>query len=153
MFKKKIFILSVLDLYSCSAPLGLFLGRIANFINGELYGKVTNVGWGIVFPASNDLLPRHPSQLYEAVFEGMLLFCITNFLFHFTTAKNQKGLLCGITVTLYGIFRFIIEFFREPDIQVGYILLNEITMGQLLSVPMIVVGILLLLKSIAKLYQ
>ncbi|QXK92388.1 prolipoprotein diacylglyceryl transferase [Neoehrlichia mikurensis] len=150
--KKRISVLSLMDLYSCSVPLGLFLGRIANFINGELYGRVTNVSWGMIFPASNDLLPRHPSQLYEAIFEGILLFLINNFLFYFTTAKEHKGLLFGITMTLYGVFRFVIEFFREPDIQLGYVLLNSITMGQLLSIPMVIAGIFLLIKSIANLH-
>ncbi|WP_168464317.1 prolipoprotein diacylglyceryl transferase [Wolbachia endosymbiont of Ctenocephalides felis wCfeT] len=141
-----------LDLISCGIPVGLFLGRIGNFINGELFGRVTTMPWGMVFLESGDNLLRHPSQLYEAFCEGLLLFVITNLLFFMTRIRLYHGALAGVAVTWYGVVRFAMEFFREPDYQIGYLWL-DLTMGQLLSIPMILFGVyfsaLNLRKSVA----
>ncbi|PPR42853.1 MAG: Prolipoprotein diacylglyceryl transferase [Alphaproteobacteria bacterium MarineAlpha8_Bin1] len=131
--------LNLANLVSCSAPFGIFLGRIANFINGELIGKPTNSDWGVLY--SFDDILRHPSQLYEATFEGLLIFGVLFFI----VKKNIhfKFNLFSIFLILYSFFRFLIEFFREPDIQVGYIISN-ITMGQILCIPMLILGFLFL---------
>jgi phosphatidylglycerol:prolipoprotein diacylglycerol transferase len=123
------------DLIIVTAPIGLGLGRIGNFINGELYGRVTTLPWGMVFPAGGPL-PRHPSQLYEAFFEGLLLFFI---LWYMKNRIDTKGRLTAAFLLLYGIFRFFIEFFREPDPQLGFIL-GPFTMGQILCIAMIIGG-------------
>jgi len=137
--KNKISNLFLLDIIACASPIGIFFGRIANFINGELIGKVTNFSWGIVFP-SIDLLPRHPSQLYEAFLEGIVLFVILNY---FIFKKNYKTGTCSFLFLIYyGFFRVISEFFREPDIQLGY-LFSLFSMGTILSLLMIIVGIIL----------
>ena len=141
--KNKIDFFRFCDILSIVSPIGLFLGRIANFINLELYGKPTNVPWAMIFPYS-DMQPRHPSQLYEAMLEGVVLFlvmlCIT-----LKTKLKTKYLNTGIFLILYSSFRFFSEFFREPDIQLGY-LFNHTTMGQLLSIPMFLIGVSLLTK-------
>ena len=125
-----------LDLVAITAPIGIFLGRISNFINGELVGKITNSNWGVLFPSYDDNL-RHPSQLYEAFLEGVILFILMN-LIHFN--KNNKVGTCSFMfLILYGCFRIISEFFREPDIQIGY-LFGYISMGTLLSLFMILAG-------------
>lgn len=124
------------DLLVVTAPLGLGLGRIGNFINGELYGRVTDVPWAMIFPEGGPL-PRHPSQLYEFFLEGLSLFLILWFL---RKKVSKKGYLSATFLLFYGIFRFTVEFFREPDPQVGYIL-GFITMGQILSTIMIVVAL------------
>ena len=128
------------DLAALAAPLGLFFGRIGNFINGELYGRVTDVPWGMVFPGAGPL-PRHPSQLYEAVGEGLVLFAI---LYLLSKRKNTEGLLLPIFLVGYGTVRFILEFFREPDPQMGFVA-GPFTMGQVLCVAMVAIGIGLLL--------
>ena len=134
--KREIKFLYILDIVACVAPIGIFFGRIANFINGELIGKVTNVSWSVIFPAI-DMLPRHPSQLYEAFLEGIVLLVILNFLI---LKKNYKTGMCSyLFLILYGIFRVISEFFREPDSQIGY-LFNLFSMGTILSVSMILAG-------------
>ncbi|MGL9717490.1 MAG: prolipoprotein diacylglyceryl transferase [Wolbachia sp.] len=145
--KHSIPIFYTLDLISCGVPVGLFLGRTGNFINGELFGRVTTMPWGMVFPKSGDNLLRHPSQLYEAFFEGLLLFTVINLLFFLTRIRLYRGALTGIAVMWYGIVRFMVEFFREPDYQVGYLWL-DFTMGQLLSVPMILLGVIVLLSAL-----
>ena len=118
-------------------PIGLFLGRIANFINGELSGKPTNGSWGVRF--NEEEIPRHPSQLYESFFEGIVLFIILYFL---ATSQNfKKYNMASIFLILYGVFRILIELFREPDEHLGLILFN-FSMGQILSIPMIIVGFL-----------
>ncbi len=127
------------DLISIVSPIGIFFGRIANFVNGELYGKVTNHKFGMIFPKGGNL-PRHPSQLYEALFEGLILFIILLLLMNVTNFFNKKGLMTGFFILLYGIFRFFVEFFREPDIHIGYLYL-DFSMGQLLSLPMIIIGL------------
>ncbi|MFQ5971908.1 MAG: prolipoprotein diacylglyceryl transferase [Alphaproteobacteria bacterium] len=138
-------ILSVADLVACAAPIGLFLGRIANFINGELYGRTTDVPWAIVFPGAGTAA-RHPSQLYEAALEGLVLFVVLFALARFTEARRRPGLVAGIFFTGYGISRVVVELYREPDAHIGY-LLGGVTMGQLLSVPVLFVGVWLITRA------
>lgn len=137
--KRHIAILSLLDVVSSAAPLGLFFGRIANFINGELYGRTSNVPWAMVFPDGGPL-PRHPSQIYEAVLEGALLFMVLRVLIFSGRSLRFPGLTGGVFLTLYGIARILVEFFREPDPQLGFIASN-LTMGMILSIPMILIGL------------
>ena len=144
--KYKIKFLTLTDISSLSAPFGFMLGRIANFVNGELYGRVTQHPIGIVFPKGGNL-PRHPSQLYEAFFEGFILFIILNTLFYFSKIKLKRGLLTGIFIFFYGAFRFSIEFFREPDTQLGLFFLS-LTLGQILCSVMIIVGLLIMIFSL-----
>ena len=134
----------VADLFIVTAPIGLGLGRIGNFINGELYGRVTQVPWGMIFPKGGPL-PRHPSQLYESGLEGGVLFLILWFL---KDKKLPEGGLLAVFLSFYGLFRFIVEFFREPDPQLGFVL-GSFTMGQILCSFMIVggIGLLLYLKG------
>ena len=139
-YNKNIFVF--LDLVAITAPIGILFGRISNFINGELVGKVTNSNWGIFFPNYDDKL-RHPSQLYEAFLEGIILFILMN-LFFFN--KNYKVGTCSIMFLIfYGGFRIISEIFREPDIQIGY-LFGYISMGTLLSAIMILIGFIIYFK-------
>ena len=135
----KIAILILSDLIAIVAPIGIFFGRLANFINGELYGRITNHSFGMIFPNAGNS-PRHPSQLYEAFFEGFLLFIIMLLFIKFTNILNKKGLITALFLSCYGSFRFIIEFFREPDANIGLLYFN-FSMGQLLSLPMIIVGL------------
>jgi phosphatidylglycerol---prolipoprotein diacylglyceryl transferase len=133
---KKISSFFFLDIIACVAPVGLFFGRIANFINGELYGTISSMPWSVIFPII-DNNPRHPSQLYEAILEGIVLFFILNYLF---IRKNvQSGICSSLFLSLYGFFRIICEQFREPDIQIGYIF-GTLSMGTILSFLMIVIG-------------
>jgi phosphatidylglycerol:prolipoprotein diacylglycerol transferase len=139
--KKKIHFFQLADLCVPIAPIGLFLGRMGNFINGELYGRVTSVSWGMVFPGGG-MVPRHPSQLYEAVLEGPVLFTI---LWLVQRKKNfPEGVVFWCFVALYGLFRFIVEFTREPDQQIGY-LWGYFSMGQLLSFPMFLFGVCMII--------
>ena len=130
-----------LDIVSLVAPIGIFFGRIANFINSELYGVETNLSWGVKFIQVDDLY-RHPSQLYEALFEGIILFII---LLYFRNKGLMKtpGLISGLFLIFYSIFRFVIEFFRAPDVQLGYLFLN-LTMGQIVSLIFLLIGILII---------
>ena len=127
--------LMLADLGALATPLGLFFGRIGNFINGELYGRPTKVPWGIVFPGAGEH-PRHPSQLYEAFFEGVMLFAILLWL---SKRRVPQGFLLGTFLFGYGVFRFFLEFFREPDPQLGFIA-GPFTMGQLLCSIMVGFG-------------
>ncbi len=127
------------DYIACCAPFGLFFGRIANFVNGELWGRPTDVPWAIIFPSAPDGLPRHPSQLYEAGLEGLLLGLVLALFFWGTNARNQPGKLLGIFLLGYGLSRFVVEYFREPDVQLGTLSWG-LTMGQTLTLPMIIVG-------------
>lgn len=136
--KRKIPILSLGDMVAVTVPLGLLLGRLANFINGELWGRVTDVSWGVVFPSGGPL-PRHPSQLYEAVLEGALLLAVLNLLVWKFTAFKRPGLLTGLFLIGYGTARALVELVREPDAHIGF-LAGGITMGQILSLPMIAAG-------------
>lgn len=130
--------LEVTDFTAPLVPLGLAAGRLGNFINGELWGKPTDVAWGMIFPQI-DNLPRHPSQIYELILEGITLFVI---IFFYAQKRRIKGCNTALFLIFYGLFRFLIEFYREPDVQLGY-LWNALTMGQLLSFPMILIGIIL----------
>lgn len=135
----KLNLLQVYDMFSTTTPVGLFLGRVANLINAELYGRITNVPWAVIFPTV-DSLPRHPSQIYEAVLEGIILFVIMITLYYKTNLKDNPGTLSGLFLCIYSIFRIIAENYREPDEHIGFVIFN-ITLGQLLSMPMLVVGI------------
>jgi phosphatidylglycerol:prolipoprotein diacylglycerol transferase len=137
----------VADYVACATPIGLFFGRLANFVNGELWGRTTDVPWGIVFPGAGDL-PRHPSQLYEAGLEGLALFVILNILFWKTDARYKPGFLGGMLVLGYGAFRFFVEFFREPDAQLeDFARITHLHMGQWLCVPMILIGLYYVLTA------
>ena len=135
--RRKIETLILLDVIACVSPIGIFFGRIANFINGELVGKVSYVPCSVIFP-NVDLMPRHPSQLYEAVLEGLILFFILNIIF--LKKKYKIGSCSYLFLIFYGIFRIISELFREPDIQLGYIY-NFASMGSILSLIMILSGL------------
>lgn len=139
--KYKLSFLTLCDILATVAPIGLCLGRIANFINGELYGRITSVPWAVIFPYS-DGLPRHPSQLYEAMFEGIILLLVLAYLVFKHKMLKFQGLISGLFLILYSVSRIIIEIFREPDIHLGFIFGN-ITMGQLLSLPMLLIGVYL----------
>ena len=141
--KKDIQTFFLLDIIAFVAPIGIFFGRIANFINGELVGKTTNVFWGVIFPKIDNSI-RHPSQLYEAFLEGLVLFVIMNLILF---RKNYKIGSCSyVFLIFYGIFRIFSELFREPDAQIGY-LFNLISMGTILSFFMILAGTIIFLKK------
>ena len=131
-----------LDIVSIVAPIGIFFGRVSNFINSELYGVETNLPWGVKFIKVDDLF-RHPSQLYEAFFEGIVLFLILIYL-RKKGLMNKPGYISGIFLVFYSIFRFFIEFFRVPDDHLGYLLLN-FTMGQMISFVFLLIGIYLVI--------
>ena len=139
---------SLIDVVATGVPVGLGLGRLANFINGELWGRVTDVPWGVLFPTAPDGgdLPRHPSQLYEAALEGVVLFVVLRIATHRYHKLATRGFVSGVFCCGYGVARTIAEFFREPDIQIGY-LAGGLTMGMLLSIPMIFFGIGLMIWS------
>ena len=151
-WKQKLPALRIHDYVACVAPIGLFLGRLANFVNGELWGAPTNVPWAIRFPEYSELLqrtvlgpPRHPSQLYEAILEGLVLFAILAWMFWKTQARYEPGKLVGAFGFFYGIFRFLIEFVREPDPQLAWFThASGLHMGQWLSLPLIIGGIWLM---------
>jgi phosphatidylglycerol:prolipoprotein diacylglycerol transferase len=138
---KKLPIMALGDIIAAVAPLGLGLGRIANFINAELYGRISDVPWAVVFPGQS--LARHPSQLYQACLEGFALFAV-QMLLEKRGLRQHSGLLVGCFLTGYGIARFIGEFFREPDSFLGFLFGNWLTMGQLLSLPMILAGLVVI---------
>ena len=142
--KNKINSFIFLDLISISAPIGIFLGRISNFINSELYGRETDLPWSVKFEKI-DNIPRHPSQIYEAFFEGILLFILLNYIFRKWLYKSP-GSISALFLIFYSIFRFFIEFTREPHIQVGYIFFN-LTLGQLLSFLFLMFGLFLFYKK------
>jgi phosphatidylglycerol:prolipoprotein diacylglycerol transferase len=142
--KAKINLFFFLDVIGVVAPIGIFFGRVANFINGELYGKPSNFFWSVVFPEI-DKIPRHPSQLYEAMLEVIILFII---LMKATYKKETRtGVVSALFMILYGFFRIVAEQFREPDMQIGY-LFNLLTMGSILSFSMILIGLFILKKAI-----
>ena len=130
------------DLICCAAPIGIFLGRIANFINGELYGKFSTLPWSVIFPDGGNI-PRHPSQIYESILEGIILFILINFLAFKKKSLNTAGLTSGIFLVLYSTFRIISEIFREPDSHLGYFL-NYFSMGTLLSLITLFSGFLII---------
>jgi len=140
--RRKLSVLRLGDLVTAAVPIGLFFGRIANFINGELWGRPTDVPWAMVFPRAGPL-PRHPSQIYEALLEGALLFFLLYAASRLKVVGERPGVLAGIFLVLYGVFRVIGELFREPDVQLGF-LFDHVTMGQILSLPMIAAGVALI---------
>jgi len=145
--KHKLNWLRIHDYVACAAPFGLFFGRLANFVNGELWGRPTDVPWALVFPRTGDDVARHPSQLYEAGLEGIVLFAVLWFLFWRTDARYQPGKLVGTFLLGYGLSRYFVEFFREADEQyLGNAILGTpgLHMGQLLTLPMIAGGIYLI---------
>ena len=154
--KRNIQTFILLDVIACVSPLGIFLGRIANFINGELVGKITSVPWGVIFPAI-DKFQRHPSQIYEAILEGLILFILMIYLASRREALKFPGFLAGVFFIGYGLARCFVELFRQPDAQFQsqnnplgfFIQMGEfgLTMGQILSIPMIFIGFVLCFTS------
>ena len=140
---------TIADLAACGGPVGLFLGRCANFVNGELWGKETTLPWGVMFAnTGGGEVYRHPSQLYEAILEGLVIFLVLYALSRKVPPRPQ-GFFLGMFLTMYGCFRFLIEFVRLPDAQMGYLLgTNWLTMGQCLSLPLVVIGIGLVLYAL-----
>ena len=136
------------DLVGCAAPIGLFFGRIANFINSELWGRTADVPWAVVFPTGGPD-PRHPSQLYEAALEGALLFIILFILFRRENLHRRPGLLMGVFIAGYGIARITGEVFREPDTYIGFLAFGT-TWGQWLSLPMIAVGLFFIIRALRR---
>jgi phosphatidylglycerol---prolipoprotein diacylglyceryl transferase len=136
------------DIVACGAPIGLFFGRIANFVNGELFGRVTDVSWGVIFPHGGPE-PRHPSQLYEAGMEGLILFIIMFTLTRIESLRSKSGLFMGVFLAGYGTARSIVELFRQPDQQIGF-LSGGSTMGQWLSLPMIMFGLVLIVIALRR---
>lgn len=145
----KINFLTLADLVAISVPIGLFLGRCANFINGELWGAETDLSWGVVFGGSAGDVPRHPSQLYEALLEGVVLFIVLYCLSR-KRPPLPRGSYLGTFLLLYGVFRIAIEFVRQPDSQIGYLYGGWLTMGMVLSIPVILVGVALLIYAFKK---
>ena len=142
---KQIYYRQLFDVLMAALPIGLFLGRIANFVNGELYGHVTNVAWAVRFPAGGSV-PRHPSQLYESLLEGLVSFVILWVLVWKFGGLKRPGYIAGVSAILYGISRIFVEFFRVPDVQIGYYL-GFVTQGMILSIPMILLGIYFVASS------
>ncbi|MDX1901164.1 MAG: prolipoprotein diacylglyceryl transferase [Gammaproteobacteria bacterium] len=138
--RKNIALFDVTDFIAPAVPLGLAFGRIGNFINGELWGRVTTVPWAMVFPHAG-AEARHPSQLYEFFLEGILLFTL---LALFSRKTHPRGAVSGLFLLLYGAMRFSVEFFRQPDAQIGFVALGWMTKGQLLSLPMMAIGVAIL---------
>ncbi len=137
----KLNVFAVGDAICCAVPLGLFFGRLANFINGELYGRVApDLPWGMVFPNGGPE-PRHPSQLYEAGMEGIILFSVLFLLWKFTNLKERTGTLAGVFLTGYGMARIVGETFRQPDSFLGFLVGDWLTMGQVLSLPLVAAGL------------
>lgn len=141
--RRKLPLLSFSDWACCGIPLALFFGRLANFVNQELYGRVTSVSWGVIFPSGGPL-PRHPSQLYEAFLEGLVLLMILRLCVSRPAIVQKPGVLTGIFLVGYSVFRIFVECFREPDAYLGFFAGN-LTMGQLLSFPLLLLGLFLIL--------
>jgi len=146
--KNTIPVWSMFDIIAAVVPIGLLFGRIANFINGELWGRLSSVPWAIVFPTGGPFA-RHPSQLYEAALEGIVLLLLLASLIFGIKAFKTPGLIAGIFVMGYGLSRIFVEFFREPDAQLGYLLgTNWLTMGMVLSSPMVLIGLWAALRAL-----
>lgn len=143
-YKKSFF--EITDFIAPLVPIGLGAGRLGNFINGELWGRVTHVPWAMIYPKV-DNLPRHPSEIYEFLLEGVVLFLI---LWFYSAKPKPRMAVSSLFLIAYGCFRFFLEFFRQPDQQLGFIAFNWLTMGQLLSLPMIILGIILLMFAYKK---
>lgn len=146
--KIKYSFLKVTDLLAPVVPIGIFLGRLANFINDELWGRVSDVAWAVRFPKGG-YLPRHPSQIYEALLEGVLLFIVLNVMWQNKWCREKKGFISAMFLLGYASCRTIVEQFREPDAQLGF-LVGGMTMGQLLSIPIILLGVYLTVSSLKK---
>ncbi len=140
--KTKRHFLVVADFLAPLVPPGLFFGRIGNFINQELWGRTTDLPWGVLFYTAPGA--RHPSQLYEALLEGLLLFVI---IWWYSSKQRAEGKICGLFLLGYGGFRFFVEFFRQPDDHIGAVALDWLTMGQMLSIPMLLLGLFLLIRK------
>ncbi len=138
--------LHIADLVAAAGPLGLLLGRLANFVNGELWGRASDAPWAMVFPADPLQVPRHPSQLYEAFLEGVVLFVVLWLLARRERVRRQYGLVFGVFIAGYGLARFLVEFAREPDAHLGFLFAGA-TMGQLLSLPMILIGAFFVIRA------
>ena len=149
-WRGKLSFIRVVDYVCVGVPMGMLLGRLANFVNGELWGRVTDVPWAMVFPAADDL-PRHPSQLYQAGLEGLALLVIMMLLFWKTRARYRPGLLAGVFTLGMGIARFVNEFFREPDAQLAdFAARTGLSMGQWLTIPLILIGLIVVLYALRK---
>jgi phosphatidylglycerol:prolipoprotein diacylglycerol transferase len=147
--KYKVDALSLGDLFACAAPIGLFFGRIANFINAELYGRPWDGPWAMVFPSDPDGLARHPSQLYEAALEGVVLFIVIRIATHYLGFLKRPGATTGLFLAGYAVSRILVENFREPDIQMPDFPLG-LTMGMILSTPMLALGLWLIWRTRTK---
>lgn len=146
--RNRLHILDLGDFVAPLAPPGLFAGRIGNFINAELWGRPSDLPWAVVFPGpATGAIPRHPSQLYEAFLEGVILFFV---LWFFSQKPRSRGTVLGLFLLLYGCFRFGVEFFRQPDIQLSFVALDFLTTGQILSLPMIATGVFLVFYRITQ---
>lgn len=143
---QKLDMLRVCDYVACATPFGLILVRLANFANGELWGRPTDLPWGMIFPGAHDNLARHPSQLYEALLEGLLMMAVLVYLFWRTGARYRPGRLLGTGLVIYGAARFLIEFVRQPDAGLEHLPWG-LTMGQTLSAPMLIAGLYFLIRS------
>ncbi|MBL8698919.1 MAG: prolipoprotein diacylglyceryl transferase [Alphaproteobacteria bacterium] len=139
--------LALADIVAMMTPIGLFFGRLANFVNAELYGRESDVAWAMIFPSDPRGVPRHPSQLYEAALEGLVLFVALVLVERLTAARLRPGLIGGLFLVGYGIARIVCEFFREPDAHLGFLYAGA-TMGQLLSLPMLAAGIALVARAL-----
>ena len=146
--KERVPVLSASDTIAVAVPIGLFFGRVANFVNGELYGRVSDAPWAVRFPAGGSV-PRHPSQLYEAALEGLALFALLAWLAHARRASGRRGLLTGVFLAGYGAARIAVEFVREPDAHIGF-LAGGVTMGQALSAPMLAAGVGLAARALRR---
>ena len=146
--KRKLSVLHLADVIACASPIGLFFGRIANFINAELFGRPTDVAWGVIFPNGGPV-PRHPSQFYEAALEGLLLFGLLFLLSHRQHIRERSGFLTGAFFAGYGVARITAELYREPDVHLGFLSFGT-TMGQWLSLPMVAIGLFLVFRSTPK---
>lgn len=143
--RRQLPVLALGDRIACVAPIGLFFGRLANFINGELFGRVSDAPWAMVFPRGGPLA-RHPSQLYEAALEGLVLFTILWALSRIETVRARTGTLIGVFLVGYGIARSVVEMFRQPDAQIGFLGAGT-TMGQWLSLPMVLIGLYMIIRA------
>ena len=144
--KNNIDLFLISDIIACAAPIGIFFGRLANFINGELYGKITNLPWGVIFPSTGGY-PRHPSQIYEAALEGLLLFLVMYFVFIKKKWIFKTGIATSFFLIFYSIFRLISEYFREPDPQLGYIFYS-FSLGSILSIITFLIGLIIYFKKL-----
>jgi phosphatidylglycerol:prolipoprotein diacylglycerol transferase len=149
-WRDKLNFIRVVDYVAVGVPMGMLLGRLANFVNGELWGRTTDVAWGMIFPTADDL-PRHPSQLYQAGLEGLVLLVVMMLLFWKTGARYRPGLLAGVFTLGMGSARFVNEFFREPDAQLAdFAARTGLSMGQWLTIPLILTGLIVVLFALRK---